>query len=116
MGMLPTSLMLFLASQSDAHRIAPHRDPNPTHPIHTHPTYSSKARKTHDVIYFWKGNRTRTSKTMFPSEKQEPRKPGKPRKPRKTRKTRKQTNQKNQKKPKKTKKTKKKPKTKKTKK
>ena len=28
---------------------------------------------------FWKGNRTRTSKTMFPSEKQEPRKPRKPR-------------------------------------
>ena len=54
-----------LASQSDAHRIAPHRDPiqhNPRpRPIHPS-TYSSKARKTHDVIYFWKGNCTRTSK------------------------------------------------------
>merc|ERR1712105_328236 len=66
-----------LASQSDAHTIAPHRDPIP-YPS----TYSSKARKTHDVIYFGKGNRTRTSKTMFPSEKQEPRTPRKPRKPR----------------------------------
>ena len=55
-----------LASQSDAHRIAPHRDPIPTHPIQSNPTYSSKARKTHEVIYFWKGNRTRTLKTMFP--------------------------------------------------
>ena len=34
---------------------------------------NKKNQKTHDVIYFWKGNRTRTSKTMFPSEKQEPR-------------------------------------------
>ena len=39
-----------LASQSDAHRIDPHRDPNPSIPIQS--TYSSKARKTHDVIYF----------------------------------------------------------------
>merc|ERR1712052_85401 len=77
MGYLYLYLYL-LASQSDAHRIAPHRDPIP-YPS----TYSSKARKTHDVIYFLKGNRTRTSKTMFPSEKQEPRKPKKPRKPRK---------------------------------
>merc|ERR1712105_244007 len=45
-------LFPLLASQSDAHRIAPHRDPNPSHPIHTQSTYSSKARKTHDVIYF----------------------------------------------------------------
>ena len=30
-----------LASQSDAHIIAPHRDPNPSHPIQ--PTYSSRA-------------------------------------------------------------------------
>ena len=37
-----------LAPQSGAHRIAPHRDP--THP--SNPTYSSEARKTHDVIYF----------------------------------------------------------------
>ena len=27
---------------------------------------NKKKQKTHDVIYFWKGNRTRTSKTMFP--------------------------------------------------
>merc|ERR1712121_547744 len=32
-AVLPTSLMLFLASQSDAHRIAPHRDFHPTQPI-----------------------------------------------------------------------------------
>ena len=39
-----------LASQSDAHRIAPHRDPiQPIHPL-PNPTYSSKARKTHDVL------------------------------------------------------------------
>ena len=38
---------VLLASQSDAHTIAPHRDPIP-YPS----TYSSKARKTHDVIYF----------------------------------------------------------------
>merc|ERR1712090_33196 len=45
-----------LASQSDAHTIAPHRDPthpNPN-PSHTQSTYSSGARKTHDVIYFEK--------------------------------------------------------------
>ena len=41
--MLPTSLMSFLASQSDAHTIAPHRDPNPSHP--TQSTYSSRAEK-----------------------------------------------------------------------
>ena len=41
-----------LAPQSGAHRIAPHIDPNPTHPIQSNPTYSSEARKTHDVIYF----------------------------------------------------------------
>merc|ERR1712074_523342 len=83
-----------LASQSDAHRIAPHRDP--IHPTHPNPTYSSEARKTHDVIYFRKGNRTRTSKTMFPSEKQEPSKPRKPRNPRKARKPRKPIKTKNQ--------------------
>ena len=44
----------FLASQSDAHRIAPHRDPIQPNP-RPRPTYSSEARKTHDVIYFWKG-------------------------------------------------------------
>ena len=44
--------IVFLASQSDAHRIAPHRDPIQPNPNPTHPTYSSKARKTHDVIYF----------------------------------------------------------------
>merc|ERR1712208_6968 len=61
-----------LASQSDAHRIAPHRDPIQSQ-TQTHPsTYSSK-QETHDVIYFLKGNRTRTSKIMFPGEKQEPR-------------------------------------------
>ena len=46
----PPRFFLFLsllASQSDAHTIAPHRDPNPIQS-----TYSSKARKTHDVIYF----------------------------------------------------------------
>ena len=57
-------IAFLLAPQSGAHRIAPLRDFH-THPIH--PTYSSEPRKTHDVIYFWKGNRTRTSKTMFPS-------------------------------------------------
>jgi hypothetical protein len=56
-----------LASQSNARRIAPHKDPiQPIPNPYPYPsTYSSKARKTHDVIYFWKGNRTRTSKTMF---------------------------------------------------
>ena len=44
-------LYVLLASQSDAHRIAPHRDPNPSQ-SHTQSTYSSGARKTHDVIYF----------------------------------------------------------------
>ena len=47
---LDTFLFFLLASQSDAHRIAPHRDPNPS--IQSNPTYSSEARKTHDVIYF----------------------------------------------------------------
>ena len=45
---------VLLASQSDAQKIAPHRDPtqsNPTHP-NPNPTYSSEVRKTHDVIYF----------------------------------------------------------------
>ena len=41
---------ILLASQSDAHRIAPHRDPIQPRPIPS--TYSSEARKTHDVIYF----------------------------------------------------------------
>ena len=41
---------VLLALQSDAHTIAPHRDPIQPNP--SHPTYSSKARKTHDVIYF----------------------------------------------------------------
>merc|ERR1712018_701864 len=94
-------------NKCDAHRIAPHRDP--IQPSHTQSTYSSKARKTHDVIYFLKGNCTRTSKTMFPSEKQEPRKtrkPRKPRKPRKTKKTKKKTKKPKKKKPKKLKKTK----------
>ena len=46
-----------LAPQSGAYTIAPHRDPNPTHPI---PTQSNplialeheNPEKTHDVIYF----------------------------------------------------------------
>ena len=46
---LDHSLLRLLASQSDAHTIAPHRDPIPN-PYPS--TYSSKARKTHDVIYF----------------------------------------------------------------
>merc|ERR1712074_136188 len=86
-------LQCLLASQSDAHRIAPHRDPIQPNP-RPRPTYSSEARKTHDVIYFLKGNRTRTSKTMFQSEKQEPRKPRKPTIPRKPKKPKK--NQKTQ--------------------
>ena len=45
--------LTLLAPQSGAHKIAPHRDPNPnpTHPL-PNPTYSSGAGKTHDVIYF----------------------------------------------------------------
>merc|ERR1712105_525780 len=58
-------LIYLLASQSDAHRIAPHRDPiHPTHPIH--PTYSSKARKTHDVIYFFKRKSYKDLKNNVP--------------------------------------------------
>ena len=34
------------------------------------PKCQFEARKIHYVIYFWKGNRTRTSKTMFPSEQE----------------------------------------------
>merc|ERR1712208_8989 len=100
--------LILLASQSDAHRIAPHRDPNPSQPRPIPSTYSSEARKTNDVIYFLKGNRTRTSKTMFPSEKpRKPRKPRKPIKPRKPKKKQKNLKKNKQKKTKKNKKNKK---------
>ena len=36
-------MMRLFASQSDAHTIAPHRDPNPFHPYPS--TYSSRAEK-----------------------------------------------------------------------
>ena len=46
----------FLAPQSGAHTIAPHRDPNPIHThTHTHPLIALEQEdpeKTHDVIYF----------------------------------------------------------------
>ena len=42
-----------LASQSDAHTIAPHRDPiHPTHPNPLIVLEQENPEKTHDVIYF----------------------------------------------------------------
>merc|ERR1712018_988684 len=54
-AVLSTSLMLFLAPQSGAHTIAPHRDPIQPIPYPSNPLIAlehENPEKTHDVIYF----------------------------------------------------------------